>query len=43
MNQHATEHPVSPALIALAWLWVLIPFTFGIYQLVIKVPALFSG
>ncbi|WP_433802385.1 MFS transporter small subunit [Actinomycetospora sp. CA-084318] len=28
-------------LMVLAWLWVLIPFLYGVYQLVIKIPALF--
>lgn len=28
-------------LMALAWLWVLIPFLYGVWQLVIKIPALF--
>ena len=27
----------------IAWLWVLIPFAYGLYQLVIKIPALFAG
>ena len=26
-----------------AWLWVLIPFTYGLYQLIIKIPALFGS
>lgn len=26
-----------------AWLWVLIPFVYGLYQLVIKIPALFGS
>ena len=26
-----------------AWLWVLIPFAYGLYQLVVKIPALFAG
>ena len=26
-----------------AWLWVLIPFAYGLYQLIIKIPALFAG
>jgi hypothetical protein len=34
---------VNPALAALAWLWVLIPFGYGLYQLVIKIPALFGS
>jgi hypothetical protein len=34
----------STLLIAIvAWLWVLIPFAYGVYQLVIKIPALFAG
>ncbi|GLZ55265.1 hypothetical protein Acsp07_48820 [Actinomycetospora sp. NBRC 106378] len=28
-------------LTAVAWLWVLIPFLYGVWQLVIKLPALF--
>jgi hypothetical protein len=28
-------------LTVLAWLWVLVPFLYGVWQLVIKVPALF--
>jgi len=26
----------------LAWLWVLVPFGYGLYQLLIKIPALFG-
>ena len=33
----------TPVLVALIWLWVLIPFGYGVYQLVIKIPALFGG
>jgi hypothetical protein len=33
---------INPVLAALAWLWVLIPFGYGLYQLVIKIPALFG-
>lgn len=32
-----------PALTALAWAWVVLPFLYGLYQLLIKIPALFSG
>ena len=34
--------PVGAALTALAWLWVLVPFGYGLYQLLIKIPALFG-
>ena len=27
----------------LAWLWVGLPFLYGVYALVIKLPALFGG
>ena len=27
----------------ITWLWVLIPFAYGVYQLIIKIPALFAG
>ncbi len=37
------EGGLSPVLVALIWVWVLIPFGYGVYQLVIKIPALFSG
>jgi hypothetical protein len=28
-------------LTVVAWLWVLIPFLYGVYSLVLKIPALF--
>jgi hypothetical protein len=28
-------------LAVVAWLWVLIPFLYGVYSLVLKIPALF--
>ena len=30
-------------LIAIAWLWVGIPFAYGLYELIIKVSRLFTG
>jgi hypothetical protein len=32
-----------PVIAALAWLWVLIPFIWGVWQLIIKVIPLFSS
>ena len=26
----------------LAWLWVVVPFGYGLYELLIKIPALFG-
>jgi hypothetical protein len=37
-----TGRPISPAVVVLAWLWVLVPFGYGLYQLVLKIPALFG-
>ena len=28
-------------LVVLAWAWVLVPFLYGVYSLVLKLPALF--
>ena len=27
----------------LAWIWVLAPFGYGVYELVVKIPALFGS
>lgn len=40
--QDVERRSISPVLAALAWLWVLIPFGYGLYQLVVKIPALFG-
>jgi hypothetical protein len=29
-------------LVVIAWLWVVLPFLYGLYQLVVKIPALFG-
>ena len=41
-TEGAPARPLSPVLAALAWLWVLVPLGYGLYQLVIKIPALFG-
>lgn len=33
----------SPLVITLAWLWVSVPFAYGVWQLLIKLVNLFSG
>ena len=35
--------PLFWVLLGLAWLWVAVPFTYGLVQLVARIPALFSG
>ena len=39
------DRPAGGTLViaVVAWLWVLIPFAYGLYQLVIKIPALFGS
>jgi hypothetical protein len=41
-SQDRRDGAMNPVLIALVWLWVLVPFGYGLYQLVIKIPALFG-
>jgi hypothetical protein len=45
-----SDQPETPAqeanrkpLITIAWLWVGIPFAYGVYELFIKVAQLFKG
>ena len=40
-GHETTGRAVNPALMVLAWR-VLVPFSYGLYQLVIKIPALFG-
>ncbi|OZM79231.1 hypothetical protein [Pseudonocardia sp. MH-G8] len=32
-----------PAVAWLAWVWVVVPFLYGLYKLVERIPALFGG
>jgi hypothetical protein len=34
--------PNRPLLLILAWLWVVLPFAYGVYELIRKVTQLFS-
>ena len=47
MTEHTPTSPaeggLNPALAGLLWLWVLIPFGYGVFQLVVKIPALFGS
>ncbi len=38
----ATTGAPPAAVIALVWLWVLVPFAYGVYELVLKAKNLFS-
>jgi hypothetical protein len=42
VTDRVSDDSVSPVLIALTWLWVLVPFCYGLYQLLVKIPALFG-
>jgi hypothetical protein len=37
------QSPARAVITAVAWLWVLVPFLYGVWQLLIKVVPLFSG
>jgi hypothetical protein len=46
MSAHAETQDARsglPAVAWLSWVWVGLPFVYGLYQLVIKIPALFGG
>jgi hypothetical protein len=46
MSAHAegtSARSGAPTIAWLAWAWVVVPFLYGLYQLVIKIPALFGG
>ena len=38
---HDYQSTVPKAYIALAWLWVAIPFAYGVFELILKVKQLF--
>jgi len=45
MSQHDSSRSASgpqPVIMVVAWLWVLVPFFWGIYELILKVKDLFS-
>ena len=39
---HEYQETVPKVWIALAWLWVSIPFAYGVYELVLKASKLFQ-
>ncbi|ABK73109.1 MFS transporter small subunit [Mycolicibacterium smegmatis] len=39
---HEYQPTVPKVYIALAWLWVAVPFAYGVYQLLLKVGQLFG-
>ncbi|HEV7787564.1 MAG TPA: hypothetical protein VGP05_01015 [Pseudonocardia sp.] len=39
----ASPSPIRLVVTAVAWLWVLVPFLWGVWQLLVKVVPLFSG
>jgi hypothetical protein len=40
-TESGTTSAGRTVLAVVAWLWVLIPFLYGVYSLVVKIPALF--
>jgi hypothetical protein len=45
MNTPTTGSASHPRVVLtlLAWAWVIVPFLYGLYQLLIKIPALFGS
>ncbi len=42
-EDHGSDRPTSPAMIALAWLIVVIPLGYGLWQTLVKAGLLLSG
>jgi hypothetical protein len=42
MTNPSTGRRVGPAPIGLAWLWVALPFAYGVWQLASKITQLFG-
>lgn len=42
MNEHSQRPSRTNPLLLLAWLWVVLPFGYGVYELIRKVTQLFS-
>ncbi|BBX61353.1 hypothetical protein MSAS_05270 [Mycobacterium saskatchewanense] len=44
MTEHSVRAaaPRNTALGLISWLWVGVPFAYGLYELVVKIPALFT-
>jgi hypothetical protein len=43
MSTHAeTTSSGPPAVAWLSWAWVSVPFLYGLYALIVKIPALFG-
>ena len=40
---HEYQPTVAKVYIALAWLWAVIPFAYGVYELLLKVKQLFES
>ncbi len=43
LGQEGQRPPMFYVLLVLAWLWVVVPFGAGLYFLLLRIPALFSG
>ncbi len=43
LGEDGRRSPLFWVLLVLAWLWVAVPFAYGLYSLVVRIPALFSG
>lgn len=42
MTEQSQRPPSRTALLFIAWLWVVLPFGYGVYELIRKVTQLFS-
>ena len=43
LGNESGRSPLFWVLVVVAWLWVAVPFGYGLFQLLLRIPALFSG
>ncbi len=41
-NSPTSASGVQPIIMVVVWLWVLVPFAWGVYELILKVKDVFS-
>ncbi len=43
LGRTGQRSPMFFVLLVVAWLWVVVPFGYGLFQLLLRIPALFSS
>ncbi|MHA6784630.1 MFS transporter small subunit [Pseudonocardia saturnea] len=43
LGNEGRRSPLFWVMLVVVWLWVVVPFAYGLFQLVVKIPALFGS